>query len=369
MQRPLLCAGLVSNRMARKYHHPPRYSINAADDEYIDIEVVNSFSPESRSFEFQMSSVFADEDHTIFPADDLFYKGKLLPLFLPPRLQTFQGDHSFVEEDDFIIMDFASSPSPFSNTSTPLKSCRLSFELSHGDYFESSTGLSTFISGNKHSGKFWSNKLRLIKRFLISKKLKASRAFLRSLFRKSACIDVASAKAAGYNSSGTDKQVPNGKCFHLKYSMKVEHKKTPFVSMGRWRHPIIAGVIKKINKERIEDKVMMSNHRRSLSFSSSAEFRLRRSPVKCLDPSSSVASSSSFSSSSISFSSSEFYELNFHNRSCSFASDFEGSIEAAITHCKQSQELPNPRKTLMEAGLFALSANQGSKHAGCNWIK
>nr|GMC84591.1 probable membrane-associated kinase regulator 4 [Ipomoea batatas]GMC86397.1 probable membrane-associated kinase regulator 4 [Ipomoea batatas]GMC86399.1 probable membrane-associated kinase regulator 4 [Ipomoea batatas] len=225
------------------------------DDEYIDIEVSNSFSPESRSFEFQMCSVFGDDDEedptAIFPADDLFYKGKLLPL----SLQTLPS----VEEDDFIIMDFASSPS----TNTPLKPCRLSFELSNN-------GFTTLISNKHPPGKFWSEKLRMIKKYYKSP-------------------------------PGTEKQAPNG-------------KKTPlFPSMGRWRHPIIAGVIKKINKGRIiEDHKV--NHR----------------------------------------SSSDFYELNFHNRSFSFAScsDFEGSIEAAITHCKQSQELPNPRKAFIEAGHY-----------------
>ncbi|XP_019155939.1 PREDICTED: probable membrane-associated kinase regulator 4 [Ipomoea nil] len=334
MQRPLLCAGLVSNRMPRNrkyhhhHHHPLPYSINAADDEYIDIELGNSFSPESRSFEFQMCPVFGDEEHhtAIFPAaDDLFYKGKLLPLLLPPTLQTL---HPSVEEDDFIIMDFASS------TNTPLKPCRLSFELSNnGAFFESST-----LITNKHPpGKFWSNKLRLIKKCLISKKLKAPRAYLRSLFRREASSS--SEKAAGYNNPpGTDhKQSPNG-------------KKTPFPSMGRWRHPI-----KKMNKAGIiEDNKVMGNHRRSFSFSFStaAELKRRRSPIKCwAPPSSSAVSSSSFSSSSsssISFSSSDFYELNFHTRSFSLtsSSDFESSIEAAITHCKQNSRASQSKKNI-----------------------
>nr|GMC82268.1 probable membrane-associated kinase regulator 4 [Ipomoea batatas] len=291
MQRPLLCAGLLSNRMPRnrKYHHhhlPLPYSINAADDEYIDIEVSNSFSPESRSFEFQMCSVFGDEEEdptAIFPADDLFYQGKLLPL----SLQTLPS----VEEDDFIIMDFASS-----TNSPPFKPCRLSSELSNN-------GFTTLISNKHPPGKFWSEKLRLIKKCLITKKLKASRAYLRSLFRKPPCSIEATSSSADYKSPpGTEKQAPNG-------------KKTPlFPSMGRWRHPIIAGVIKKINKGRIIEDHNKVNHR----------------------------------------SSSDFYELNFHNRSFSFAScsDFEGSIEAAISHCKQSQELPNPRKSFIESGHY-----------------
>nr|GLL24881.1 probable membrane-associated kinase regulator 4 [Ipomoea trifida] len=154
-----------------------------------------------------MCSVFGDDEEdptAIFPADDLFYQGKLLPL----SLQTLPS----VEEDDFIIMDFASS-----TNSPPFKPCRLSFELSNN-------GFTTLISNKHPPGKFWSEKLRLIKKCLITKKLKASRAYLRSLFRK------------------------------------------------------------------------------SFSFAS--------------------------------------------------CSDFEGSIEAAISHCKQSQELPNPRKSFIEAGHY-----------------
>nr|KYP75418.1 hypothetical protein KK1_008146 [Cajanus cajan] len=64
-----------------------------ADDDYIDMEV-NSYSnffchshPQPREFEFQMSSIVQEKEPTTSPADELFYKGKLLPLHLPPRLQ------------------------------------------------------------------------------------------------------------------------------------------------------------------------------------------------------------------------------------------------------------------------------------------
>ncbi|KAH0870148.1 LOW QUALITY PROTEIN: hypothetical protein HID58_077170 [Brassica napus] len=44
-----------------------------------------------REFEFQMSHLCPLEiDKTTFPADELFYKGKLLPLHLPPRLLMVQ---------------------------------------------------------------------------------------------------------------------------------------------------------------------------------------------------------------------------------------------------------------------------------------
>nr|GMC89087.1 probable membrane-associated kinase regulator 4 [Ipomoea batatas] len=194
------------------------HNINAADDDdYIDIDV--SSSPPTIHFGFQMTatnSIFTDT----FPPKPIFYKkGKLL--------------QNSSEEEDFIIMDFG--------------------KLNRDE-------------------KSWSDKLRPMKKSVgISKRLQASMAYLRSLFRKSACRDLSSAKAQEYSSPETGKQAGN-KGFHLK-SMKV-------------------------NKKGIEAKVM-SNH------SSSGDFDGHK----------------------------------YHKRSyTSFTSDIEAPIEAAIAHCKKSQE-------------------------------
>ncbi|XP_031127457.1 probable membrane-associated kinase regulator 4 [Ipomoea triloba] len=306
MQRNFHFSGQTSNGMARNNHSPPYHISAAEDDEYIDIEV-NSFSPQSTDFEFHMTSSFNDnKELTMLPADDLFYKGKLLPLLLPPRLQTVQnllkttpiGDHhSIVEEDDdddeFIIMEFASSnPWENSTSGTPVEPFRLSFSLTPAENFKRSTCLSTSIIKHQEKKHSWLiSKLRLFKKSLIGNRGKGSRVCsLRSFFRKSACIDVSSAMAPDYNP---------------------------------------------INRVGIKDKVVMrSYHRRpSLSFSS-AEFKGRS-----FSSSSSSFSSSSFSS--ISFSSRDFHdELNFHKRSCSFTSDIDGPIEAAIAHCKTIHNRP-----------------------------
>nr|GLL24876.1 probable membrane-associated kinase regulator 4 [Ipomoea trifida] len=305
MQRPLFLPTNIS--MQRNFHFSGQTStarnnhVSAAeDDEYIDIEV-NSFSPKTTDFEFQMPSSLNDKELTVLPADDLFYKGKLLPLLLPPRLQTVQnllkttpiGDqNSIVEEDDdddeFIIMEFASSsPTPWENSTsvTPVEPFRLSFSLTPAENFKRTTCLSTSIIKHQEKKHSWLiSKLRLFKKSLIGNRGKASRVCsLRSFFRKSACIDVSSAMAPDYNP---------------------------------------------INRVGIKDKVVMRSYHRRPSFSfSSAEFKGRS-----FSSSSSSFSSSSFSS--ISFSSRDFHELNFHKRSCSFTSDIDGPIEAAIAHCK-----------------------------------
>nr|GMC86392.1 probable membrane-associated kinase regulator 4 [Ipomoea batatas] len=88
MQRNFHFSGQTSTY--RNINHSPPYVSTAEDDEYIDIEV-NSISPQSTDFEFQMPSSLNYKELTVLPADDLFYKGKLLPLLLPPRLQTVQN--------------------------------------------------------------------------------------------------------------------------------------------------------------------------------------------------------------------------------------------------------------------------------------
>ncbi|CAK9170287.1 unnamed protein product [Ilex paraguariensis] len=76
------------------------HSSDPAEEGYIDIEVsshsnlfchLQSSPPFPLEFEFQMFSSSAERDTTTSPADELFYKGKLLPLHLPPRLQIVEN--------------------------------------------------------------------------------------------------------------------------------------------------------------------------------------------------------------------------------------------------------------------------------------
>ncbi|XP_009776902.1 probable membrane-associated kinase regulator 4 [Nicotiana sylvestris] len=413
--------------------NPPQFSSskikNVDEEDYIDMEVSSctSSSPQSRDFEFQMSSISIDKEiTTTSPADELFYRGKLLPLHLPPRLEMVQkllhtsNLETFQEEERFSInsknsinaynipswSDLSSNPTnsrslvhrttssnapctntstpfesysispsescrvscesdlsldltysrslvdrttsstaPCTNTSTPFESCnispsescRVSCELNPDEYFfEWSTEFGTFI--NEHPKKTWSKKLKLVKQSLISQKIKASKAYLnlKSLFNKSACSDE------------TDQQVFSTKDCENKY-IKVS-KKTPFGHIGKCTQPTLANMIRNIEKEGVEDNV--NSHRKSFS----AVIK-RHSPTKCLSSSSSNGSSSS-SSSSFSLNSNGFYELNLLKRSCSANTEIEGSIEAAIAHCKKSQELCNPKRRLIEAGINSMSISK-----------
>ncbi|KAH1038700.1 hypothetical protein J1N35_040443 [Gossypium stocksii] len=134
------------------------------EDEYIDMEVSSRSknmvsNPITREFEFQMSSVSIEKEPTNSPADELFYKGKLLPLHLPPRLQMVQKllQNSITEPHKKDI-------SPSSEPS--------------GDQLEHSNG-----GSGENPKKSWTKKLKLMKQSSIGSKLKkASRVYLRYLF-------------------------------------------------------------------------------------------------------------------------------------------------------------------------------------------
>ncbi|XVE76300.1 hypothetical protein DITRI_Ditri12bG0160900 [Diplodiscus trichospermus] len=343
-------------------------SCNHADEGYIDMEVCSSSNflcysisspPQSREFEFQMCSVSRDGETSTSPADELFYKGKLLPLHLPPRLQMVQkllesSSSSFDRKTEAPFEQTSAVPfitaSAISSTNScsisPSESCRVSSELNPDDYFfEYSTELNGFIGNN--SNKSWSRKLKQIKQSSISQKLKASRAYLKSLFSKSACSDESCAKAA---CNAEAENVSKGNDCVNKY-MKMA-KKNPFGKIDNDRYKISSSIMKSIDRELVEDAA--NSHRRSFS-----GIIQRHSPTKSSSTSTSSSGSSS-SSSSFSFSSSGFWDLQLLKRSNSANSEIENSIEGAIAHCKQSQQLSPSRKTGSELGVCSLSASKVS---------
>ncbi|KAF8402816.1 hypothetical protein HHK36_010907 [Tetracentron sinense] len=332
-----------------------------SNEDYIDMEVSSSSNffcysinspPHPREFEFQMSSSSLEREPTTSPADELFYKGKLLPLYLPPRFQMveklLENSNTTYENKTEAFEEHCSTPfittTPSTTTSTPFRSCnispsescRVSRELDPGEYFfECSTEASSFLE--EQPKKSWSKKLKLIKQSSLGLKLKASRAYLRSLFSKSGCSDESCAQATRNIDEGT---VSKAKECLNKY-MKVA-KKHPFGQIQKDRHQISATVMK---EEKIEDGG--GGHRRSFS-----------GAIKRHSATSSSSSSSGSSSSSFSSNSNGFHELQFLKRSTSANSEIESSIQGAIAHCKQSQQLFHSRKTVSEVGFCTLSASR-----------
>ncbi|GFP83717.1 probable membrane-associated kinase regulator 4 [Phtheirospermum japonicum] len=190
------------------------------------------------------------------------------------------------------------TPSDSCNIS-PSESCRVSCELNpddHDFFFRWSTELNNNDNNNYLSRK---KVLPWPKRLKLGNKLKSSRAYLKSLFTK--------ASAKGNCSSGRNyEEIAN------------EYKKNP--------NTIAAIIMKGVDcKDGIEDD--NNNHRRS--FSSAIK---RRYPVKCLSSSSSSSSSNR---------SNGFPEL----RRSSSATEIEGSIQAAIAHCKKSCEIAEQKRS------------------------
>ncbi|KAF8089011.1 hypothetical protein N665_0520s0009 [Sinapis alba] len=260
------------------------------DDDYIDMEInlssssssssqsssfisfdVTSSPPQSREFEFQMcSSALASGESTTFPADDLFYKGQLLPLLLPPRLQMVQK------------LLASSSSSSTAAKDTPI-----------------SPGAAAFLPGRFSSSEIevrgqdeqrYNESKKIKPSSSITQKLKASRAYIRSLFSRPGCSDSSE--------------------IHPKLNFKNSKS-------SKNKNPLI---------EKQESSPL--SHRSSFS-----GVIQRHSPAKCSSLSSSSRSSLS---SSFSYGSNGSLDLQTLMRSSNASSEVDNSIEGAIKHCKQS---------------------------------
>ncbi|XP_022869892.1 probable membrane-associated kinase regulator 4 [Olea europaea var. sylvestris] len=311
-----------------------------ANESCIDMEVgslTTIFSPSHhKEFEFQSFSCSSGRDTTTSPADELFYRGKLLPLNLPPCLQKVEKIlHNSYSSTTFepLQESLFSTPifTPASNTPfeschiSPADSCQVSRELNPDEYFleystdQSSTYVFEEKPANSNTNKSWTKPLKFFKQSTLGSKLKASRAYLKSLFNKSSCSvessrnivyegSISKAKKCALQDSKTSKDIPSG-------------------------------------------KIQTKCHRKS--FSGAIK---RTSKVK----SSALSSSSNSSNSGLSSSSTDsngFQEMKFLKRSISGKSELENSIQAAIAHCKRShqQEICS-RKTVSDLGFRSMSA-------------
>ncbi|KAI6676404.1 hypothetical protein NL676_037200 [Syzygium grande] len=287
-------------------------------------------SPQThREFEFQMSSTSLDhKEASTSPADELFYKGKLLPLHLPPRLEMVEKLVE-VDHDDKYYEEFYSTPlmttaptptamsTPFDSCNvSPSESFRISRELNLDEYLAdlSAVGTSDFIKESVKI-KSWTRRIKIIKQSL--SKLKASRAYVNALFGKSSCSDESCTEAARNHALKTSKS--------RDWSDNLM-KKNKF---GR-----VLGAVKSFNEGKAFENGGRSWHRRTSAISSK-----QASSIKISMSSSSSSSSSNSSSSLSSNDSNRFGELQLLSRSSKGHMEVESPIQGAIAYCKQSQNI------------------------------
>lgn len=295
----------------------------------------------SREFEFQMSAPLDHWEPMASPADELFYKGKLLPLHLPPRIQMVEKLLEIAADKGLLSASTAPATPYQSCNVSPANSCYASGELNSEHYFHECTSTSIGAADVELAceKKPWSKKLKFVRNLKLGLKLKASKAYLKTIF----------AAKAGDPDDKSD--APRANEFS---TAQVKSWRKPFGQIRSNRYtasPIsnsttLGGKLK-------EDEC---GHRRSFSsviigYSSSN---------KTSSASSSSCSSSNSSSSIPSSSDSGLGPVL--RRSSSASSEMDNPIQGAIAYCKKSQQLASVRKSASDTG-FRFMSSSASKIA------
>lgn len=278
-------------------------------EDYIDIDP-NSMSTSvnapswrnSREFEFKLCPNPQEKCSYDSPADELFYKGILLPLHLHPRIQTIQrlllrerNPHHSIQEEDELEKESVSS-------------CRYATEG-----YEYSTMPAQ--CGTKNS---WSKKFKGLGSSSLCSKLKAPCTYLKSLFAKPV--------------HGND---------------YVKTRSKNIISKD------LNGLKSSVERDKLmeEDELV---HRKS--FSSLAKLCPTTRSNSLYSNSSWSSSSSSLDLSFLSLNSNEFSvsltQPPVLRRSSSVNSEMESSIQGAITYCKKSQDLVSGRKSVSDIRFY-----------------
>ncbi|WOG96218.1 hypothetical protein DCAR_0415551 [Daucus carota subsp. sativus] len=317
------------------------HSDDQEDADYIEMEVHSHSdrfvgvmtSPHPLEFEFQMFSSSLKKDTTISPADELFYKGKLLPLHLPPRLQmvqkllqTSKSYETNTLEEFFSrpLADTRPANSPPDDVSSP-GSWKVSEEPNPQECVtEFTTETIAFVRGK--TKKSWTRKLKLVKQASLSSKLKSSRAYFKSLFTKPGCSDKSSI---------------------VHEDNHIVIAKNPFRRIQTEGYQVQPTTNRFVN-ETGSDNGASSHHRRSFS-----------GVIKWFSVSKSSTSFGSFHKSSSSSGSEKCLRVQPLNRSSTMNPDIEHSIQGAIAHCKRnSQQQLHSRKCGSDMSFFSSSASK-----------
>lgn len=355
------------------------------EEDYIDMDL-SSAAAGPREFEFMSAPLDRWGEPLASPADELFYKGKLLPLHLPPRIQMVEelldgrGHGGYCRggggrERELLLHTAPATPYESCNAS-PANSCYVSGELNVEEYFQeyaAAAGLALAADAAAAPGgerKPWSRKLRFVRQLNLGLRLKASKAYLKTIF--------AAAKPGNpddnRNDLGAATATARGAREELAHGHAHGHlrtwRKNPFAQIRSNRCIVsdggvgVGGGSSRAAPAGGRHKEREPGHRRSFSsvivrYSASN----KTSPVHALPtPSSSASSSCSSSSSSSSASSSVRTSSESDGagpalrRSSSASSEVENPIQGLIAYCKKSQQLASVRKSASDAGFRFLSS-------------
>ncbi|TKW17602.1 hypothetical protein SEVIR_5G378600v4 [Setaria viridis] len=297
----------------------------------------------SREFEFHMPAPLDQWEPMASPADELFYKGKLLPLHLPPRIQMVEKLLESAAEKGLLSASTAPATPYQSCNVSAANSCYASGELNAEYYFHEciSAGSDAAEEAAACEKKPWSKKLKFIRHLNLGLKLKASKAYLKTIF-------------ATKGGNPDDKHgVPRAD--ELSNAQFKTWRKDPFGNIRSNRY--IASPISNRNTLGSKLKEDECSHRRSFS---SVIIRYSSS-----NKPSSVSSSSCSSSNSSSFSIPSSTDSGVGpvlRRSSSASSEMDNPIQGAIAYCKKSQQLASVRKSASDAG-FRFMSSSASKIA------
>ncbi|KAK3138553.1 hypothetical protein QOZ80_5AG0370400 [Eleusine coracana subsp. coracana] len=344
--------------------------VEDAEEDYIDMDLSSSGPAAREEFEFMSAPLDRWSEPLASPADELFYKGKLLPLRLPPRIQMVEEllDGRATRSCGGVVGGYSTAPAtPYESChASPANSCYVSGELNVEEYFqEYAAGLAMADAADAAAGerKSWARKLKFMRQLNLGLKLKASKAYLKTIF---AAKPGNHADDKNNNVHGaTSREISRGHSHgHLR-----AWRKNPFgqVRSNRYiaSHTGAAsseGGGGRHNKEREHH-----GHRRSFSSvmvrytSSSSSSKTSPAPTlpapSCTSSSRSTSTSSSASSSVRTSSDSADPPPPALRRSSSASgSEPENPIQGLIAYCKKSQQLASVRKSASDAGFRFLSS-------------
>ncbi|CAM0955166.1 unnamed protein product [Alopecurus aequalis] len=363
----------MASRKGEEARYDQQLHGDGHEEDYIDMDLSSSAAGAgAREFEFHHMSAPLDGRWgqqplpLASPADELFYKGKLLPLHLPPRVQMVEDlllDHCASagvrgRGRHLAVSTAPATPCERSRGVSPANSCFVSGELNVEEFFrEYAAGLayaddaSAAAAGEK---KPWSRRLRFVTRQLnLGRQLKASKAYLKTMF--------ATTKPAG---NADEKNVLGAKDLSSHSSHGGHHRawrKNPF---GQTRSSRCIAE----QSSGGDGGARAGGHRRSFSsvmvrYSASNKTSPAPAPSSSSSTSSKSDTSTSTSSSVRTSSGSDGAGAPALRRSSSAGSEAENPIQGLIAYCKKSQQLASVRKSASDTGFRFLSSSAASKVA------